>query len=408
MKFSQSFFKLTASLGLLSVLLFNQSCTRPTDPDPDPQGTLTISTCNGSSLPLTWEDRGVEVDYVIKCEVRITGSNQLVIKPGVKVQFDGPDAGLIITDQASVVAEGTSSQPIILEGKNPTKGSWYAVIVESNNVANKLKYVTIRHAGSKKEDIWTDEKAGLILGQYNPGKVTLENCTFELNDGYGVYAASQESQLVNFSTNVFRQNTEYPIEVFFSQLGKLDAASQYGSGNGKNYVQVNKETNYSTDLSAAVTVRKLDVPYRLFGESNLTQGVTIEPGVTMEFNTDASLKIDEASGYLSATGTSANKITFKGANAGVGAWKGIYVDNPNTNNHLEHCILDGGGSEEDIWLSVKSNLYMGQYSRGKMDFVNSASNNSGGYGIAKYNDTQGEILNNTYSGNTLGNVYTKP
>lgn len=348
------------------------------------------------------------MDYVVKCFIRIKNSDQLIIKPGVKIQFEGPDAGIDIDEQAAIIAEGTAAKPIIMEGKTAVKGSWYGLIIESNNVTNSLKYVTLRHAGSKKEDTWTNVKAGLIVGQYEAGKVAITNCTFEKNDGYGVYLYSQETELTNFSANLFRDNTLAPIEVPLSQVGKLDAPTDYGSTNGRNYVQISPENSNSQYLNVSQTMRKLNVPYRVFGEARAENVLTIEAGTTIEFATDASLKIDEATGGIRAIGTAAEPITFKGANPGKGAWEGIFIDNNNVNNRMDYCVIDGGGSATDIWFSRKSNLYIGQYEKGHLDMSNCQSNNSGGWGICRYATSTGSLNDITYTGNTSGDLYTKP
>lgn len=73
----------------------------------------------------------------------------LTIEPGVIVQFEGSSNGIATEENAGLNAAGTADKPIRLVGKTPEKGAWKGVVFGSNNVANKLSYVTVLHAGSE-------------------------------------------------------------------------------------------------------------------------------------------------------------------------------------------------------------------------------------------------------------------
>jgi len=88
-----------------------------------------------------------------------------------------------------------------------------------------------------------------------------------------------------------------------------------------------------------MTLHARGVPYHVVIQPNAVLDVagtavpilTIEPGVTIEFDAGAEMRIDPASstqaarGGLVAIGTAAEPIAFTSANHVAGAWLGIYL-----------------------------------------------------------------------------------
>jgi hypothetical protein len=72
--------------------------------------------------------------------------------------------------------------------------------------------------------------------------------------------------------------------------------------------------------------------------------LTIEPGVIIQFRSNAGIVIESA-GSLVAAGTSVKPIQLKGDEDIAGVWKGLYIKSNNVLNELNYCTISNGGSE---------------------------------------------------------------
>lgn len=402
----QHSFQLLTVFTLSLVAIFNHGCGDPIDPV-QPSSPTTID-CASGTLPLTWKDNpNSDIDYIVKCDVNVNGSNKLVIEPGVKVQFES-GGSIQIEDNAAISAIGTAAKPIILEGKTATPGAWKGVFINTNNVDNRLEHVTVRHGGSEKS-IWMRVKAGVCMEEYGPARLAIKNCTFENNEGFGLASSSTDNIITEFSSNSFGGNTEAGLMIPASQIGKLDVASTYNVATNPNtnaWVQIN-EASLNSTLKSPATMKKLDTKYRVYKDFLLESKLTIEAGTVIEFASGAMLRMEDPNGAINAVGTATNKITFKGASAGQGAWKGIYIDSDNVENRMDYCVIDGAGSEDDIWIGEKCNLYVGQYHKGYLNISNSTISNGGGYAIGRYTESNYTSANLTLTGNVFNTVFER-
>lgn len=74
--------------------------------------------------------------------------------------------------------------------------------------------------------------------------------------------------------------------------------------------------------------------------------LTIEPGVTIQFNHGAGVIISNT-GALNAVGTLQKPIVLKGTADSVGVWKGLFFSSGSSSaaNELKYCTITNGGSE---------------------------------------------------------------
>ncbi|WP_276482564.1 DUF5018 domain-containing protein [Paraflavitalea pollutisoli] len=371
---------------------------------------LTID-CN--NVPAVWEDRGDGIDYIVSCAIVLKSNKTLTIKPGVRIQFNGEAAGITISSSDEwLKMVGTAAKPILLEGKTATAGSWMGVKQNSKHAENQWEYVTIQHAGAGANNaaLFFSDNAYFL----NNSKITIRNCTFKDNKGYGIRDEDNgysydRTIFTAFSNNSFSGNTTAPLCITINEIGSLDAPSNYGT-NGNNYIEVHGKSG----LRSNVTIPKLSVPYYIFESIGLYQKMTVSPGVTMQFHTDAGLNLDKqyiGKGTFIANGTAANPIRLVGYKAGKGVWLGLQLESNDPEISLNYCTVDGAGSNLHSNAACVANK-KAALNFGSCDYTakpvatNCTITNSGGYGIIYKKTAVVNFTGNSYSGNTLANEVT--
>lgn len=335
-------------------------------------------------------------DYVVEGDVTLYA--QLTIEPGVRVEFDANTA-LIIEEEGSVVAEGTSSDPIVLTGATQTAGFWRGVLIYSANVSNTLEYVTISYAGGNPvSDIWFDIKANLAIDNFVTAKVNINNCTFSNSAGLGM-AGDKDIDIVSFSNNTFSNNAEAALRLDATEIGQLDNASDFTDGNGFDGVEV---WGSNVDELTAITWPSLGngAPYRILDDITVYSGVNVEPGATFRFEPNSALIVEEDA-YFIADGNASEIITFTGSVTSAPSWRGILFYSPDVRNKLSYCEVSFAGSDpvSDIWYDIKANVAVDNYASGYLEVTNCTIRDGEGCGLAV--DSGATLLQ---SGNTFSNL----
>jgi len=353
--------------------------------------TADVSLCDDNEIleNTTWEDvePGDAVDYVIQCEINVSGNALLTIEPGVIIAFEGENSGIFTREGGGLKAVGTAENTIQFLGTSENKGVWKGVYFGSNHPENRLEHVVVRHAGRSASG-QSDEKGAVQLSRDEDSSGAIVNCTITDNDGFGLFV-TDGSDLEEFSNNVISNNEEAPVGLYFNQLGALDAATDY-QGNAKNYIEV-RENDIDDD---AVNMAFLNVPYRFVesGRYNIQNGLNIDPGNTLEFTSGAGLRLGVqatdcgvTTGSLNATGTPENPITFKGVTPGKGTWLGIGFNSSSPNNNLIYCTVSGGGSA-DLYNASDFAANVTLQCNSRLTIQNTTLTDSGGYGIYVLDD----------------------
>lgn len=120
--------------------------------------------------------------------------------------------------------------------------------------------------------------------------------------------------------------------------------------------------------------------YIITGKWVLNAGVTIKPGVIIEMDPEASIRV-EADGFLKAVGLEDKPIVIQGKNKVQGYWDEITFDNSNNNNNIfERVIISdgGGGSYSSGMIEIKGSSMV--------KITNTLLDNSGSYGIYIVNE----------------------
>lgn len=139
--------------------------------------------------------------------------------------------------------------------------------------------------------------------------------------------------------------------------------------------------------------------------------VTIQPGVTIEFTSDAGIEVGTytSQGVLVADGTFSQKITFRGKTKTAGFWRGIAISPTNTDvrNLIDNCIIEHTGSSilksTSAGFGYKSAIGVGASSGGNVGLINiknSIIRNNAGKGYS-CKDGAGvrDFINNKFENN---------
>ena len=317
--------------------------------------TKAIENCTSgidASQTLTLTNRNNLVDYTINCQLPVKGS--LIIEPGVTVEFD-TQSGLNIT--GSVQALGTADKPITLTGITKTVGAWDGVFVNSADITNELSYVTVDYAGGGFFNSNGDE-GGVII--YGGAALDMNNSVIRNSEAYGINASYTGSD-ISLENNTITAS-EAPMIVKGAYPTTISGGSY--TGNDLDAIIVK-----SDQISGEHTWSDIGVPYRISNQLQVipSSGIlTIEPGVTVEFEADGQLYINEgASGTppsLIAVGTADNPILFTGVNKVSGAWKGIYFDSPSPINEIAHATIEYASNLAqkgaiEVWAGTVLNVH---------------------------------------------------
>lgn len=378
------------------LILINSSCKKdPISPMEDLNKTTVID-CNESTFPLVWKKKnGLDVDYIVKCELEVPRGQTLLIEPGVRVKFEGSNAAIYASEGALKMV-GTAALPIILEGVVPVKGSWRGVFISSNIRDNQLEYVTIRHAGSS-ASFWLSDPCGLGFEIPTDGviRISIANCTFEQNDGYGIGSRSDGLNLERFENNVFRNNTLAPVLLPSFVIDKIATSNSY-ENNGLSHIAIYSEGfQYTPDRD--ITIQAASLPYRFKSDLRPARNMKINPGAILEFEADKGIIVDGSTASMTAVGTPGSPIIFRGVLPGLrGQWRGIFFNSGNPLNQLEHCQVLGGGG--NFYWTYFANIEIFYNSRVNINACQ--IRDSGGYGITYSSDSPNVIItNNVYSNN---------
>ncbi len=292
-------------------------------------GNVDLTVSEDITADTTWAATPADCDILVTKEIKVMAN--LTIAAGARVCFQA-DTGLMIAKTGSLHAVGTMAARITLTGTSATPGYWKGVALLSNNSANALHFVDVSYAGSNTTFCCgfvtngEDVKAAVVVGDEGTGAlVSIQNSTLRDSGAMGVFAFGG-SRLTGFATNLFSNNAGAPLALSLAAVEDLDVASVYSGGaavNGKNVVRV----LHFTDVTSAVTMKKLDVPYGMSEGAanqvfNIGAALTINEGARLEFEANSGLLI-AATGQLTVAGTSGDHVVLTGRSPTAGFWKGV-------------------------------------------------------------------------------------
>lgn len=160
----------------------------------------------------------------------------------------------------------------------------------------------------------------------------------------------------------------------------------------------------ATAINANTTWAKVagagEVDYRITADVNVTQELTVAPGVIIEFENGKSLTFSGATSALIAKGTAANPIVFTGKEKVKGSWRNIIFNGSNNSrNEFDFVEFSYGGGESGAMVDTY------QYNSGgvtKFRITNSIFSHSKSAGfLIRDASTLDAFSNNTFHNNEL-------
>lgn len=292
-----------------------------------------------------------------RIDKRLTVSDgALTLEPGVSIVF-AQDAGLEISGNGRFTAKGTAENRIILTGAEKTRGYWAGLyFYQSKSSANALDHVVIEYAGSTK---WHggDSKGGVYV-RGDGVALSITNSVFRENAFAGVYADNGGAEL-SVASSAFEKNA-VPLWIAANLAGNLADDNTF-SDNDASYVHasVGGTGSGGLDVKTSQTWVALSVPYRVHGTIVVSSDLKLLPGVTIEFEQDAGLFINN--GTLSADGTGGDRIKFIAADGEKvrGFWAGIAFEKSlSSKNKIANADIHYAGGKKWHGGTSKAGIFL--------------------------------------------------
>jgi len=332
-------------------------------------------------------------------------SSGVTVVPGARLVF-APGAGLLAANTGFLRAAGSAARPIRFAAERAVPGSWKGISIHSSNQANELTHVEVVDAGDA-PGFFAPSPApgGVMVGTH--GALRITNSVVHRSSGAGL-TVSTSGVLIEIRNVVLRDNAHAGLQVPANALAGLDPASDYASGNGRQFVEVVADgfTGYEPLIGGAHTWRITSLPLRFGNGVSVRSALTVLPGVRLVFRPGAGLDVVN-SGSLVAIGTAAAPITFTGEPAQPGSWEGLTIQSSVGSNELRHVTVRFGGAPNRLLGAQAGNIVLGP--RGRLHLWDATVGNSAGWGV--WVAVGGAVApsplgsgRNTFSGNALGNA----
>ena len=304
--------------------------------------------------------------HIVEYDVNVRDGATLTIEPCARVQLK-KDRGIrvaypITPNTGTLIAEGTATKPITIEGHDGAR--WSQLFVHAPGKA-RLKYVSISGGGGN------GSQSGASIVVYGDGTlpskhdVLFDHVTIAKSVGVGV-KFDRGAGFDPASTDLtIKESGTFPLEVGEHALNTIPTGSYVG--NGKDAILMEMETVDATlGLQESGTIHERGVPYqigtspgldnlRITGKKNETPvTLTIEPGVTIKFLKGSAFKIEHFTGdfdapaIVNAVGTKEKPIVFTSAEAAprAGDWQGLWFGGkPRIENRIENVRIEYTGAD---------------------------------------------------------------
>ena len=389
---------------------------------PDGSPTVTNNTYNGIAIDggiITTDSRvwnSMDYDYILLGDITIQQYHsyvRLTIEPGntikcvdgVQIQVGSGSNG------GELYAIGTADSTITFTSWSGLSGGWDGIyftdysdeygsgsvmdycVIENGNDYN---YYAVNTSGVQIQNS-TIQNALVDGARYNNSFGSIQNCSFLNNTRYPLYFTDWSASPVHTSCT-FSGNM---VDMIVLNGGNYNDDRTLLYDNGVHYLILN-----------TITLQTY----------HSTHTLTVEPGVTVEFQAGTKLQIGTGSygGSLFAEGTSGSPIVFKAFNDTPGGWEGIhftnYSDEYGSSSSLKYCTIEQGNDyniycEYTTQPSFENCIFRNAVNDGIKEYSSSPQihscqfNNNGGYPLEYLTwDCNSHLQGNSYSGNGLNYI----
>ena len=306
----------------------------------------------------TWTAAGSP--YVIANTSDFSIRAKLILEPCAEVLI-GPGIDVTLRDAGSIEGIGTATQPIHIGATTPGQ-PFQRIYTGAGSI--KLAYTTIDGGGYSNSP--TSTAASMIAAQGDGDDpvpqplLDFDHVTVKGSATQGITLRSRASFSANSQTLTVTGSHYLPLRLSASSVSTVPTGSYVG--NGKDAIGL--DTTVYVDADA--TVHDRGIPYLVGGDglnselrveaSTGLATLTIEPGVTMRFDSMGWLTLQTgsgttAAGALVAVGTAAKPIVFTSdaASPAPGDWQGIYFwGNADPRDRIDHARVEYAGARSAI------------------------------------------------------------
>lgn len=388
--------KVLVKLSFLLIFAFTiSSCEELLNGDNQEQEQTESTTISDNITESTTWGKGNT--YIIDGTVRVGGSQTVVItiEPGAIIKFnEGATLDIAYSEDeyATIIAKGTSSDPIIFTSNSPSPsaGDWKSINFYNGAINCEFENCSFEYGGGN------DYYGNIFIEE---STVSFTSCTFKNSGSSGIVLQSN-GEFSNFSDNSFLAINNYPISIYPAAVHTLGENNTYESGKT---IYIDGDQNFN--VSGEYVWKNQGIPFTLDGGMRIgtenTQGLqlTIEPGVTfnMAKNSDIDLAYwDNTYATIIAIGTAEEPITFTSNSPSpeAGDWKSINFYKGAINCAFDFCEFKYGGGNE-----YYGNIYIEETA---VSFTNCTFSNSASYAIKLTSDGEFfDFFKNTFVNHAL-------
>ena len=376
-------------ISTLLVLLVVISCKKaPEEVKPDPvtddgsiSGTLKVPTVFSNINA----DPNV-ADYYITGVLNV--ESELKIDSGVFIEM-GADASIVIKTTGTIIAKGDTNNPIIITGRNKTRGSWKYIMINSNDPRNEMRNVNIEYGGG-------DNSNNGTIYLNTGGFLTFHNSKISNSKNNAIVVAADDANLSNFNNNQLESN-EHPLQIRPNQIPQIN----------NNNIFLNNDSSFITiigsDIKSPLTWSKKPLPFIHKGITTIEADVNITEGVNIKMDYASFIQV-KPTGSLNATGTASDKINISSVDTIQGYWHCLLFQSRSNNNNLSYVNISYGGGSP----TYMGTIYVGtsvSFPEAILRMSNCSISKSASWGI--YVQPNASLVNaggNTFSNNIMGNI----
>ncbi len=322
----------------------------------------------------------------------ITVNNGIIttIDEGNEFVFNGDHKFRV---EGQLFANGTAANPVVFTSNPEVEGRWEGLEFSSVDGNCILNYCHVKYAGSSGQAVE-------ILSCDDD--VTFDHALIDNSGSKGISFNSYSSP--NITNSVFSNNASYSIS------GNAPVVIENITGNTFTSNDIDAVLLESGSFVTSTLRRNLSLEYHvgsmIYVADNDT--LTIEPGVTMKFNSQSGMTVN---GSIVAIGQPGNEITFTSASStpSAGNWTSIYLYKIDAECLFDYCNFSYGG--QDVYSNPSHErcllaMYSNSGNNNHAYVTNSDFSHSAGMGIKARSNARIIVDNCTLSDIVSYGIYS--